>query len=687
MIAGQRYVGELQIRFAGAREAANQYLPQARTLMGTVLIDAERHGLNLHSMRQELQDGTLLIAEKIGEQKRVTIIPPEAQAPPPELQPPDDFVVWARDATLPSGIDEDFPQQILQATVAAGVRWKTYFFNSETAGHDAFAGDKGTYGGLFPEGLRHAGNVDWESKGKHRLSWYGPSSRYWPDAYVQPSAQFGKQVFMLGEPVLDTEAYATDSDEQEHGPDRYILGAALKAIDGATWLYTVQSEAVTEPTPGGEIYVASFATACCPYARQDSAGGMYRYAVLKETDEAGVTRYVVTPNSRELLADLADNHAEPWFFNQSCSVAHCYVLPSDGWYRHIRYWDTEDDPGWSYHEPETGQVFRQALIDEDGAVVINDSVLSVSPSGPAVRCATDYRGDEAVHATVSNLTSTTYPELEERKGSVQWSVAGFEFRSGGGSREQLAMDPLPPNEGGFLTAHIVFADLRTDVLVLMTHYQTTLQGTKRLEVYRAGVRVHEELATPNANPVWSMLGLPMGIAEWAGAPGPPAPAPWRALPPYYFLYGVMVFLGFSTVPSTSNPPEVWEVEIYPCGLNTGFAWAPYPSARYFGATPFPGIRWIDPLMRVSSIAPGGFQGNAQDFDDHDSVFGCASTKDAVVLSGWRPASSSAVNPSAFVGNASFHYATDSTLPALTGVGGQFARYHPVWLLGKPPRAA
>lgn len=687
MQAGERYVGELHVRIEGDRDAGMRYLSHARKLMGYVLADAQHHGLGVHSSRTKLDDGTLIHAEKFGAINRVTIVPPPPGGPEQPLVPPDDFVVWARDQGVPSGIDTDHPQQILQARADDGVQWKTYFFSSNVDGYEAFTGDKGTYGGLFPEGLRHAGNIDWEGRGKQRLSWYGPSSRYWPDAYVQPRAQFGKFVFMLGEVVLDTDAYATASTEQEHGPDRYVLGAALKVIDGATWLYTVQSEALDEATPGGEIYVDQFASACCPYARQDSAGGIYRYALLKQEDEAGILRYTVTPNSRELLADLSDNHAEPWFFSQSCSVAHCYVLPVDGWYRHIRWWGTEDDPGWDLHEPDPEQVFRQALIDDTGAVSLSDTVLSVLPSGPAVQVATDYRGDTAVHATVANLTSTTYPEAEGQQGSVHWSLAGLEFRAGGGSRVQNGMAAIPPNPDGWLTSHIVFADLRTDVLVLLTHYETTLHGTKRLEVYRAGAREHEELAPANANPVWPMLGLPTGFADWAGMPGPPTEDAWRALPPYYFVYGITVFLGYGTVPSPANPPEDWEVEVYPAGLNTGFAWAPYPKARYFGATAYPGIPWLTPLTRTSTVAPGGFQGNASDFDGHDSVFACASTKDAMVLSGWRPASNSPSDPSVFVGNSSFHYATQSTMPALTGVAGARARFHPVWLLGRPPRAA
>lgn len=686
MLAGQRYVGELHVRIVGDRATAMLHLPFARKVMGAVLIDAGRNGLGVHTMRQELPDGTVVVAEKIGGENRVTIIAPEPGGPPPELRPPDDFVVWARDADRTDGIDDEHPQQILQATVDGTLAWKTYFFSSDTDGHEAFPGEKGTYGGLFPDGLRRAGNIDWESRGKQRLSWYGPSSRYWPDAYVQPRAQFGKFVFMLGAAVLDTDAYATASTEQEHGPDRYILGAALKVIDGLTWLYTVQSEAMVETTPGGEIFVAQFADACCPYARQDSAGGIYRYALLRQPDEAGVTRYTVALNSRELLAALDDNHAEPWFFNQSCTVAHCYVLPVDGWYRHIRWWGTDDDPGWDLHEPDPEQVFRQAVFDDAGGATLSDIVLSVTPSGAPVHVATDYRGDEAVHATVANFTSTTYPGDEARQGSVHWNVAGLEFRSGGGTRSHLAMSPYPANADGWLSAQIVFADLRTDVLVLMTHYDTTLHGTKRLEVYRSGVREHEELAPANANLVWPMLGLPIGVGEWAGMPGPPTADAWRALPPYYFIYGITVFLGYGVVPAPENPPEVWEIEAYTSGLNTGFAWAPYPKARYFGATPYPGTRWIDPLTRVSTYAPGGFQGNAQDFDAHESVFGCASTKDAMVLSGWRPASSSAVDPGAYQGNASFHYATGATVPELTGVAGSFARFHPVWLLGKPPRA-
>lgn len=678
---GPAHTGWTHKRTTGDPDEVARWVPVARKVLGFAIQQAQFNGLLTYKVERRLENGVLLIGELVGGLPRYTIHVPEGVPPPPPPQLVDDFVPWARDADNLGGIDPEYPQQILRKRDDGG--WQTYFYDSDIAGYDEFTRRKGTYFEMFPEGVRYGGNIDWESKRGEVISWYGPSSRYWPDAFVQPQAQFGKFVFMLGAVLLDTDQYATDSTEQAHGADRFITGAAIRRDDAGTWLYTVQSSAEIEPSPTPPIYVADFGTWGCPYARQDSAGGIYRYQLTREQDEAGVWRYVVSPNSREQLADLADNHCEPWFFNQSCTVAHCYVLPEDGWYRHVRWWGTDDDPGWPYHEPVATQVFREATFSDAGDATVTDTNLSVTPSGPAVRVATDYRGDTAVHATVANFTSTEYPELGGQNGSVQWDVAGFQFRSGGGEREFNAMAAVPPNPDGWLTAHIVFADLRTQFLVLVTHYGTTLPGEKRYEVYRAGVRVHDEPAQAGTNPVWPMLGFPMGIADWAGMPGPPTADTWRALPPYYFMYGTMLFLGYPYVPAMENPPEDWEIETYPCGLNTGFMWQPYPSWAYFGVTSWAGQQWDQPLTVVSTRAPNGFQGNAGDFQGHGSVFACASKDETAVMSGWRPESSSAVDPSAWAGNSSFHYVTGDELGSLTGIAGAYARYHPIFRLGHP----
>lgn len=73
-MSGPRYSGWTPIVVVGDREVAAQHVPEARKLLGFVLEEAKRNGLGIANLRRELQDGTVLLAEKIGELPRVTII-------------------------------------------------------------------------------------------------------------------------------------------------------------------------------------------------------------------------------------------------------------------------------------------------------------------------------------------------------------------------------------------------------------------------------------------------------------------------------------------------------------------------------------------------------------------------------------------------------------------------------------
>jgi hypothetical protein len=701
---GVRYVGELQVRFAGEnREAAMQYMPAARKLMGAVLADASHSGLGVHSLRQTLSDGTHIHAEKIGAINRVTIMPPGGAPSPPPVVPPDDFVVWSRTADLPAGIDPEFPQQILRFDKTGG--WSTFFYNSETLGHDEFPGDKGTYGGLFVEGLRRAGNVDWQSARGEVISWYGPSSRYWVDAYVQPRFQFGKFVFMLGEVLLDTDDYADQSTEQEHGPDRYVTGAALKQISGTRWLYTVQSEAADTDLGSGPFDIADMPSVGCPYSREDNPGGIYRYRLLREVDPAGITRLRVIPNSREQLADLEGNHAEPWFFSQSCVRAHCYVLPADGWFMR-KFQPGEElvpptrpalDPAMAVIMPDPAQIFREAVFDEDGGCALSDTTLTVSQVTPTpVHFVADYKGDQRVYGTITDYSIQRFPGFNdgtfaEGHGPIRFALCGTEV---GTVNQHWApsgqpMGALFPNPEQWSSFHLVFADLRTDVMVLRTIYTidgTPLRYRHATEVYRSGQLKYQtdEVSRRIASPSPLYYGL-LTYSLFLTALDDVA----TAYAPYFYLYGLGVQPVFQSFPPVYYALQVW------AGYAPGFMWLPYPAEAYFGSMCSPSPygtprRWDDPLDLVSSAAVGWFQGNASDFDDQKSVLGCASTDDAIVVSGYLPVNNNdpenPVAPPIFNGDNSFHHATDSDLPTLTGVDGEWKRYHPVWLLGRPPRA-
>lgn len=686
-MAGPAYIGWAHKRKAGSPDEVSRWEPVARKVLGHAIEEAQRNGLLTYKVVKVI-DGVRLIGELVGGIPRYSIeVPPSPAAPvPPRLL--EDFVVWPRDAANPDGLDPGDEHHQLILRRRDNRRWQTYFYDADITGYADFERRKGTYAEAFPDGVVHAGNIDWRSARGEVISWYGPSSRYWPDAFVQPRAQFGRFVFSMGRVLLDTDAYAAASPGQAHGPDRYVLGAAMRQDDGGNWLYVVQSEAKDEPAPPASAYIEDLPDVGCPFTRQDNPGGIYRYRLGRQVDAAGLTHYVVQDGSREKLADLAGNHAEPWFFNQSCSVAHCYVLPVDGWLCHVRGWEGQLEPGFAYQLPDPGQVFREAAITEGGGVVITDTVLTVGSMGPPVQVASDYKGDRRVHATVSNWSKNVYeytgPGGVQRiaQGSVRWDLCGFDFRAGGGWTGSGADTDLRndiPNAYGWFTASIVFADLRDDVLVLMTT-QTGLTGAgQQMEVLHRGRRIHFEPAGPNGNRFVPQAGtMNAGTYDWQGFN-----YTVDGHPPYWFVYGTTVYQ------TTDNAPVNPTYYIVPHvgGSNAGMAWSPYPDAAYFGMTAAHMIFWGDELQSIGAIAPAGFQGVHPDADGHHWVTGCASKDDIIVLSCWRPCSMDAVDPRAWNGDASLSYVTGDTLDDLTGVGDNIARYHPVWRLGLPPITA
>ena len=74
-MSGARYTDWSHTRVLGDREAAAQYVPEARKLLGFVMDEAKRNNLGVHQITRELEDGTVIIAEKHGDIPRMTIIP------------------------------------------------------------------------------------------------------------------------------------------------------------------------------------------------------------------------------------------------------------------------------------------------------------------------------------------------------------------------------------------------------------------------------------------------------------------------------------------------------------------------------------------------------------------------------------------------------------------------------------
>lgn len=664
MLAGQRYVGEVQWRFAGDRDTAQQYIPQARLLMGAVLADAEVNRLGVHQGRKVLSDGTVLVADKIGDIKRITIVPTGGTPPPVPVRPLDDIVVWARDETRQAGIDAEHPQQILRVdTSGQGQGWTTFFFNSEIPGFDGFPGNKGTYGGQFDDGVRHAGNVDWVSPDDERISWYGPQCRYFFDGYVQPRSQYGKFVFMLGQALLDTDQYAADSIEQTHGPDRWVLGAALKRIDGVVWLYVFQSVASNLPLPSGTVE-AGWAEYSAPFSGANQDVILYRYRLLLEVDALGVPRYRVSPNSREGLLAVTNMGAEPWIFNTSCTEARCIESASNQWFALIA--DHENvQPGDVVEQyPDTSQTLHRVTIGDD-TVSHAAEALSVRDNGQAVAIASDWVEDERRDLLLVVLPGVV-PCL--RMGDLQVVLNNCE----------VGLDAVNRLERRYL----LFADLRTQTMVFFRSHiaypngDTTLpdQGEgASVEIYHAGRKVFDTIPDRTVSGVPLVRSTIESSRKYASLSG-------RSMFPLFWLFGLCLL---KTKPEDENPGTQGTNPDF-AGACNSFGCLPLPAASYFGAYHLRQVSDM-PIQTVGMRARPGFSADRADFDAHYSMLGCAGSEEVIALSMHNPLWHHLADPQ--FADRSIAYVTGSNLRNLTGVAGTFARFHPIWQIGKTPKIA
>lgn len=659
---GVRHSGELQVQIYGEKERGQVYLPAARLLMGKVLADAQVNQLGRHQMRQVLDDGTVLVADKIGAINRVQIVPAGGGPPRLPLKPLDDVVVWARDAPRPDGIDVEHPQQVLRAYAAGqGRAWETYFFDTDTPGYQGFPGRKSTYGGRFPEGLRRAGNVDWVSEDRERISWYGPQCRYFYDGYVQPRSQYGKFVFMMGQVLLDTDQYAIESPEQAHGADRYVLGAALRKVDGVPWLYVVLSQAPDVPLPTGEE-PAGAQRYSQPYAPLDVPSTMYRYRLLVEVDPMGVAWYRVSPNSREGLIQVTNLSAEPWIFNTSCTEARCWEMPSgSGWFAVIA--DRENvQPGDVVEQfPTTSQTLHVVSITDD-AVFHASQALSASDNGVGVAIASDWVKDER-----RDLLLVVQPGVVPYLRMGQLDVLLNDCVVGPDSVNRLER------------RYLMFADLRAGVLVFMRSHAAYLNGNTNqpnlgegisIEIYHGAGKVFDSTPDPTTLHVPLVRSLIESSRKYGSLAG-------RAINPFFWLYGLCLL----KAKPEDEAPGLTDVNPDFAGACNAYGCLPMPAAAYFGAYH---IRHVDdmPVQTVGQRARPGFSANRADFDQHYSMLGCAANEEVVVLSMHNPMWHEADPQFA---DRSLSFVTGTSLGALTGVAGALSRYHPIWQIGEPPK--
>ena len=653
MGSGPRYSEWTHLRVVGDRDAANAYVPYARKLLGFVMDEAQRNGLGVHKVTREFDDGTIVIAEKHGDIPRVTIVVTPGGEPKIPVKVEGDYVVWARtNDAYPDGINATKPQQILQSTKDKG--WRVF---SASAGFPGNA--DGAYGGSFPEGLRRAGNIDWVSERGERISWYGPSSRAWLDGYVNPGAQYGKFVFMMGLPILDVDQYILDSDPDPPFDDRWVLGAGIGKFEGTTYLYVAHSVCTDGPTdmtpiPDGDGRISD------PYRMQNAPLSFYRYALTMAPDSVGTPRYSVVPHSREFVGGYGMMPTcAPWTFNNNCTKATSIRNPGGmmPWLLHYEW------PGYTVlNMPGSFQYRDTVNFHEDwGLAQTYDALpLSATQGGPAVPIASEWNRDNTRAEVMLVWDALMNPKLILGATEVPlWEIVETGAQVEGTKRWAVHLNPRD-NIAVFIAEHrIMSLTPWGDV------FGPSTGDGLRLEVWLDGVRVRNQQlydigSVPNV--ILDRLYVRNNL-KWEPLDGEP-------VYPQFFVDGVTV----QYQPLTDTTIQEFS------GANVTYTGFPHAAGSYFGTfdrsiSPGSPSRLPTP---INDIARDGFSANRSDFDGYHSIAGVAAHKGTAVVSCAIPSTT---------GHTSFGYihslGDPVTLPGETGISGEYERYHPVWIVGVP----
>ena len=677
-----RYEDWHHTRYEGDVDAGKALLPLARKVLGFATEQARANGLSTYKHVHHLPDGGTITAELIGGIPRVTI-----DVPPPEggrepLFPPEDFVVWSRSGAYPIGLDPDDPRQILKPPGGNGDAanlWTTYWFNAGITGYDAFGGRKSTYQPVFPEGLRKAGNLDWRGTNRERIQWNGPSTRYWYAPFVQMTAQYGRFVYMAGQPVLDTDQYIIDSGS---GPEpelpfneRYVLGAGIRGM----YLYVVQVQAqnlsvpVPDPTvvgtPGEPYYLFSVG-----YTPFDIDTVVCRYRLIPHPD--GSPGYRVASHSRQVMwTGTVTRGIAPWFFNADCTEAITFIPPEIQAYGSSVFVPTFDT--------STLQKVLTLVHDEDDPSVVptasfTDTPVSLAPGGGEAPIAADYdhegnRVEVRIRRRDLGLPSASLGYLSQR----------FDILCGGAQVELRDLYREAPTEHHYENRRwIMWADAREGVLVTrrqFVHFRDPPGSSDPfvsmqvwLEIWSRGVQVLSRTdgrtdisADNNSFGTYVAYNTNQGDHQSDSLSSALAPL----LPLYGWCWGhnnLMV------------PHQI-------CGHLAGFCYLPRQPAVMFGwvltGRLSAGGADIPAVYNVfADRVNGPPEAEKLDFDGMDSVLGCAASEGIILLSaypkgaGLKPADHVVIPDDG------------PQLPDLTGVLPPLERYHPIWLLGRPPPA-
>lgn len=629
------------VHVIGDKGEAALYLPFARKLLGFVKEQAAYNALGTYRAVRTMTDGAVISAEIHGSIPRITIKPPRRATPRP-VKVEGDIVVWARDASHPNGIDPTYPQQVLRFRDGLVT---TLFKERDIPLYDVFQGSKGVYESdnagrpLFPDGIRYAGNVDWIGQHGERVSWYGPSTRYWLDPFVQPSAQYGRYVFMLGRRLLDVDAYFADDTDNAFLPHRYVLGAALH--EGA--LYVVLADLPDGFTTTGTIPAYTL-HADQPFPIGDVPTMLCRFGIHAIPPEQGAG-FEVTAKSLQVIdtQDVAGGCA-PWFFNESATHAVSCTLPTNIVIR-------ANMDGTVVASPSTNSSVARWT---DGA--FSQSVVSATHGGEPAPMAIDWDGDQEVVASVVRKPCGDLDNgFEVAIGRTRFPLREINLTG-------PAADPAQIQDG--IIRKIIFADARFDLAVLMTYRAETdfssdyYEVEQTIEAYRAGKRI-AAIDIPDG----LGSGLEMSLLHYytefhdAGRDDP--------VSPQFPLYAL--FAG-EYAPFTTG----FDFQ----GGHAYYAYFPAEADDVFGVVQNAGSS-PEPATKLDAIYTDAGYGTLQpDTLGHPHTVGCATVDDVTAFSGYG--GNPATKPHTF-------FCADGertySLPDLTGITPSQASFHPVWALG------
>lgn len=648
------YNDPVRLTLTGDRVVASRYIRLARGLLLRLARETFEAGSAQASRHIPFPNGLTIDIKLAGLEAWITI---DVTKLKPELTPKIDehFVVFPRTTDLPNGIDAETPQLMLRPEDDG---WRTLFFDTDIAGYDSFEGAKGTYrtnvGQLaFPDGVIHSGNIDWVSNEGLRLSWYGPTTRYFYDAHTQPRSQYGKYVFMLGQILLDVEQYQVDSDivfEEE-----YVMGAALRGTD---FLYVVHANLPVGDTPTA---TSTFADITMPWPVGAVQIAVRRYAVIVDTLEPGVMKLKVAPGSATTIYSGAlQNALQPWFFNSSCTSAVNVALPDN-----VRAYRGAFDSGAGIYTlntpyPSESQAIHTLTVSNGSLASTN---VGLPPGVQQATVACDFKGDTLKQLVVRRFN-------DDGLTNVLHDVFALKLGDFDQALNQQHYLGIEPESGRPLTRSVnrwvMHMDLREEVycighlsqLLRLNSFTTT--EIYRLEIWRGGVLVATKALDPTrgqgfswtANLTLSYQYLDIVLD--------------RTLAPSFALCQIFV-MNFPTQ------------AVYWRGRVASYGYRMYPTTEMFGAI-WAYTTTTTPAVSLASLGTDiEFDGTQLDPQGQLTPLGVASHGPNTLYSGYGfgrlPLGSSLYLEAGPL---------IPTLPTLTGVSGPKERYHPIWLLGALP---